>query len=112
MENKEYFLRVSQLFKRVEEKLDEFEEDIDYDSTPDKLLVNLEKNGKKIVLNTQRAIKEIWLAGNSRGWHFQYNVTKNIWFAKAEKQEFYECFANLLTDNLGKEVSFSELKNK
>ena len=112
MENKEYFLKVSQLFKRIEDKLDEFEEDIDYDSTPDKILVTLERNGKKIVLNTQRAIKEIWLAGNSRGWHFQYNVTKNIWFANAEKQEFFECFANLLSENLGKEVSFSELKNK
>jgi len=107
MENKEYFLRVSQLFKIVEDKLDEFEEELDYDSTPDKLMVNLEKNDKKIVINTQRAIKEIWLAGNSRGWHFTYDVQKNIWYAKAEKTEFYECFAHLLTENLGKKVSFS-----
>ena len=106
MENKEYLLKVSQLFKIVEDKLDEFEEEIDYDSTPDKILVTLERNGNKIVLNTQRSIKEIWLAGNSRGWHFQYNDIKNIWFAKAEKQEFYECFAALLRENLGKEVSF------
>ena len=46
MENKEYFLKVSQLFKMVEEKLDEFEEDIDYDSTPDKILVK--EMGKKL----------------------------------------------------------------
>ncbi len=106
MENKEYFLKVSQLFKIVEAKLDEYEEDIDYDSTPDKLLVNLEKNGNKIVINTQRAIKEIWLAGNSRGWHFKYNVEKKIWYAQAEKKEFYDCFSSLLSKNLGKEVTF------
>tara|TARA_B100000700_G_C14808806_1_gene744141 strand:+ start:50 stop:373 length:324 start_codon:yes stop_codon:yes gene_type:complete len=107
MENKEYFFRVSELFKKVESKLDEFEEEIDYDSTPDKLMVNIENNGSKIVINTQIAIKEIWLAGNSRGWHFKYDVSKNIWFASAEKVEFYECLSNLLSKNLGKEVNFS-----
>ena len=106
MENKEYFARVSELFEKVEEKLDEFEEDIDYDTTPDKININIERNGKKIVINTQRAIKEIWLAGNSRGWHFQYNVSEGIWFARAEKEEFFKCLSNLLSKNLGFVVSF------
>ena len=107
MENKEYFSRVSELFRKVETKLDEFEDDIDYDSTPDKILVNIEKNNAKVVLNTQRAVHEIWLAGNSRGWHFKYNQDKGIWFADAEKEEFFECFSSLLTKNLGKDFSFN-----
>lgn len=107
MENKEYFARVSELFERVEEKLDEFEDDIDYDPSPDKLMVNFEKSGKKIVINTQHAIKEIWLAGNSRGWHFKFQQEKEIWFANAEQEEFYQCLANLLSENLGQSVSFS-----
>ena len=106
MENKEYFKRVSELFERVEEKLDQFEDEIDYDPTPDKLMVSFEKNNKKIVINTQRAVKEIWLAGNSRGWHFKFQPDKEIWFANAEQEEFYQCFADLLSDNLGQEVSF------
>ncbi len=106
MENKEYFARVSELFERVEEKLDEFEDEIDYDPTPDKLMVIFEKSGKKVVINTQRSIKEIWLAGNSRGWHVQFQQEKEIWFANAEQEELFQCLANLLTDNLGKEVSF------
>ena len=64
MENKEYFKRVEELFQKVEDKLDEYEDDIDYDPTPDKLMLNFEGSGKKVVINTQRAIKEIWLAGN------------------------------------------------
>ena len=107
MENKEYFKRVSELFERVEEKLDQFEDEIDYDPTPDKLMVIFEKNDKKIVINTQIAIKEIWLAGNSRGWHFKFQSDKEIWFANAEQEEFYQCFADLLSDNLGQEVSFN-----
>ena len=106
MENKEYFTRVSELFEKVEDKLDEFEEDIDYDSTPDKLVVNIEKNDEKIVINTQRAIKEIWLAGNSRGWHFQYISGKDIWFAEAEQEEFFNCLGKLLDAHLEKSVTF------
>ena len=107
MENKEYFVRASELFKRVEEKLDEFEDEIDYDPSPDKLLISFEESGEKIVINTQRAIKEIWLAGNSRAWHFQFQQEKNIWFANAEQEEFYLCLANLISENLGHAVSFS-----
>ena len=106
MENKEYFARVSELFVRVEEKLDEFEDEIDYDPTPDKLMVTFEHNSEKIVINTQRAIKEIWLAGNSRGWHFQFLQEKDIWFANAEQEEFYQCLAKLLSETLGTSVSF------
>ena len=106
MENKEYLKRVDELFHRVGVKLDEYEDDIDYDLTPDKLMVNFESSGKKIVINTQRAIKEIWLAGNSRAWHFQFLSDQDIWFARSEQEEFYSCLASLLSDNLGLPVSF------
>ena len=106
MENKEYFERVSELFERVEDKLDEFEDEIDYDPSPDKLVVSFAKNGEIIVINTQRAIKEIWLAGNSKGWHFQFRHEKDIWFANAEQEEFYQCLSKLLSENVGAQVSF------
>ena len=108
MENKDYFKRVEELFQRVEYKLDEYEDDIDYDRTPDKLMLNFERSGKKIVINTQRAIKEIWLAGNSRAWHFTFLSDQDIWFARAEQEEFFNCLASLLSDNLGQPVSFQE----
>tara|TARA_B100000945_G_C20166301_1_gene495584 strand:- start:250 stop:576 length:327 start_codon:yes stop_codon:yes gene_type:complete len=106
MENIEYLKKVKELFQKVEYKLDEYEDDIDYDLTPDKLMLKFENSGKKVVINTQRAIKEIWLAGNSRAWHFQYLSDQDIWFARAEKEEFFTCLASLLSDNLGQKVSF------
>ena len=48
MENKEYLKRVEELFQKVEDKLDEYEDDIDYDPTPDKLMLNFEGSGKKL----------------------------------------------------------------
>ena len=106
MENKDYLKKVKELFHIVEYKLDEYEDDIDYDHTPDKLMLNFESSGKKVVINTQRAIKEIWLAGNSRAWHFQFLSDQDIWFARAEQEEFYNCLESLLSENLGQHVSF------
>ena len=40
MENKEYLKRVEELFLKVEDKLDEYEDDIDYDHTPAKRMLN------------------------------------------------------------------------
>ncbi len=106
MDTKEYLIQVDELFRRVEEKLDEFEDEIDYDRTPDKLEATIESSGEKIVVNTQRAIHEIWLAGNARGWHFQYSKEDDRWFARAEQVEFYQCLSILLGNHLGRPVQF------
>ncbi|GIT02835.1 MAG: hypothetical protein CM1200mP28_00940 [Deltaproteobacteria bacterium] len=42
------------------DKLDEYEDDMTT-TNPDKLCLTLKERGKKIVINTQRAIKEIGL---------------------------------------------------
>ena len=107
MDPKVYIKYADELFRTIEDKLEEFEEEIDYDRTPDKLEATIETTGKKIVVNTQRAIHEIWLAGNSRGWHFQYDEDQTCWFAQAEKVEFYSCLSELLSTNLGRQVSFN-----
>ena len=107
MDPKVYIKYADELFRTIEDKLEEFEEEIDYDRTPDKLEATIETTGKKIVINTQRAIHEIWLAGNSRGWHFQYAEDQTCWFAQAEEVEFYSCLSELLSTNLGRQVSFN-----
>ena len=59
MENKDYLKRVDELFQGVEYKLDEYEDDIDYDHTPDKLMLNFERSGEKIVINSSYVTKNL-----------------------------------------------------
>ena len=106
MENKEYFGRGASIFRKVEDLLDEFEDEIDYDCTPDKLELTVEATGRRVVLNTQQAVHELWLAGNARGWHFKYQPEQDRWFAEAEQEEFDECFTRLLENHLDQPVSF------
>ena len=107
MENKEYFGRVASIFRKVEDLLDEFEDEIDYACTPDKLELTVEATGRRVVLNTQQAVHELWLAGNARGWHFKYQPEQDRWFAEAEQEEFDECFTRLLENHLDQPVSFT-----
>lgn len=106
METKEYIQRVEKVFQQVEELLDRYEDALDYDRTPDKLQITFEAHPGTIVLNTQRAIHEIWLAGNARGWHFKFQPEQERWFAEAEQEEFYLCFSRLLSDHLGQPATF------
>ena len=102
----EYSIKSKELFRRVEDKLDEYEEDVDFDKSDGKVEIVFEKGGPKMVVNTQRAIMEIWLAGNTRAWHFKWHEEENRWFAEAEQVEFYTTLAGLLSDRLGQKISF------
>ncbi|MBF0351316.1 MAG: iron donor protein CyaY [SAR324 cluster bacterium] len=106
MENKEYLKQTNIAFKKVQDKLEDFEDEIDFDQTSDKLEILFEAGGPKIVMNTQKAIQELWLAGNGKGWHFKYQETKGIWFAEAEQIEFYQCLSHLIESRLHKTVKF------
>ncbi len=108
MNDKEYLKQTADLFRDVEDFLGDFEEELDYDRTADKLEILHEASRRKIVLNTQRAIHEVWLAGNARGWHFGFDSERQVWFAQAEQEEFEGCFSRLLSEHLGRPVQFTQ----
>ena len=104
MNEKDYLIQVASLFARVEEHLDAFEEELDYDRTSDKLVITGEVSGRKVVLNTQKAIHELWLAGNAQGWHFKFQEDSSTWFAHSEQVEFWQCLSRLIEWLLGKPI--------
>ncbi|MGK5092012.1 iron donor protein CyaY [Deltaproteobacteria bacterium TL4] len=108
METKDYLKRSKELFKRIEEKLDEFEDEIDFDYASGKLDISFESGGNHIIVNTQQALHEIWLAGNGKGWHFKYLEDQEIWYAQAEQEEFFQAFAKLLGARLKRRVTFNQ----
>ncbi len=106
METSEYLKLANALFRKVEDKLDELEEDVDYEKADGKLEMVFENGSSRVVVNTQRAIQEIWLAGGARAWHFKYLEGEQKWFAVAEQEEFYTCLSNMIQERIQKPVSF------
>jgi len=106
MEMTEYLKLANALFTNVENKLDEFEDDMDYDTVDGKIEIIFENGSSPLVVNTQRALHEVWLAGGARAWHFQWIEDDQKWFAEAEQEEFYQLLAQLIKERIQKEIAF------
>ncbi len=82
-----------QLFARVEELLDERDDDVDYESNGEICEITL-ADGSQIVINRQPANEEIWLAAKSGGFHFRHDG--NAWVDTRGAKPFFERLAECL----------------
>ncbi len=65
-----YAASVSSFFKRLVAAVDAIDPDlVECDATGDMVTITA-KNGTKVIVNTQRAVDQIWVAGKSAGVHF------------------------------------------
>lgn len=71
MDESTYNGLIATAFKRISKGLDETDPDLlDVVSTGDKIDATHVPTGEKVVVNTQRAIWQIWVAGKGQGIHF------------------------------------------
>lgn len=66
-----YSASVASFFKRLVAAVDAVDPDvIECDATGDMVTITASKSGAKVIVNTQRAVDQIWVAGKSAGVHF------------------------------------------
>ncbi len=64
---------VAGIFKKLVAAADQIDPDLlDCDSTGD-MVTFTARGGAKVVVNTQRAVHQIWVAGQSQGIHFSFD---------------------------------------
>ena len=91
MDESEYSTRVSRTFAKLMNALDAADPDVlDVESTGDMITVTSHR-GEKCVINTQRAVHQIWVAGKSQGIHFSWDAARQGWWD--DKQKGIELFA-------------------
>lgn len=70
MNDSEYTVAVSLVFKRLVKAVDALDPDVlEADATGDMVTMTA-KSGEKVIVNTQRAVHQIWVAGKGMGVHF------------------------------------------
>jgi CyaY protein len=82
------FERVLDLFENVDP------EDADVEPSGDVIRIDL-RGGQRIVLNTQRPARQIWLAGGQRAWHFNYDEGSATWVDDKGRGELLETLRSL-----------------
>ena len=71
MDASSYTASVSSFFKRLVAAVDAVDPDlVECDATGDMVTITAPKTGTKVIVNTQKAVNQIWVAGKSAGVHF------------------------------------------
>ena len=79
MDEKEYERRAGELFHRVLDLFDEVDPDVaDVEHSGDVITIEFVGRGR-VVLNTQRPARQIWLAGGRQAWHFSFDEASGRW---------------------------------
>ena len=105
MDNKEYSQRAEHVFRQVEQLLDRHEDLLTTTAPPTRLQIAFEDVLESLCsIPNELFMKSGWRA--TPGQHFKYQADNDRWFAEAEQEEFYDCFARLLSDHLGKPTTF------
>jgi CyaY protein len=91
MDESLYNQRVAAVFKRMLAAADQLDPDVlEADSTGDMLTLTT-RSREKCIVNTQRAVRQIWVAGKSQGIHFSYDEASGTW--KDDKGKGLELFS-------------------
>jgi iron donor protein CyaY len=105
MDEHEFERRAADAWKRV---LDLFEdvdpEEADVEQSGDVIRIDF-RGGQRVVLNTQRPARQLWLAGGAQAWHFSYDPGRDLWFDdKGRGIELYAQLAALAKQTVGLEL--------
>lgn len=99
---------VAETFKRLLQAADAADPDaLEADSTGDMITFTGVRTGQKCVVNTQRAVRQLWVAGKSQGIHFDWDEGTRLW--KDDKGKGLELFAfvtEAVEDASGERLSF------
>jgi CyaY protein len=94
MDDTRYNQLVATAFQRLLRALDEVDPDlIDADSTGDMVTVT-SASGQKVVVNTQRATRQIWVAGKGLGIHFSFEPDGRWMDDKGKGLELFDFVAD------------------
>jgi CyaY protein len=80
---------------------------IDYEEAGGVLTLEFE-NGSKIIFSKQGAMKQLWMAAKSGGFHFNYDEDSGLWQCDSgDKEELYRMLSRLSSEQSGETVSIT-----
>ena len=103
MMNESVYLQVvDEVFKRIQDACEPVDpDDVEAVAAGDVLTLTF-RDRSRCVLNTQRPTRQIWLAANSRAWHFDLDEATGQWTDdKGRGDELYATLSRIVAENAG-----------
>jgi len=101
MDTQKYNQLVRTAFSRIESAFDDLDPDVVEADRVANTIQIIFGDGAKIIVSTQSAVHQIWLAGASQGWHFSFEDEPGSWIAPKNGDELYQTVERLVSERLG-----------
>ncbi|HIE64461.1 MAG: iron donor protein CyaY [Nitrospira sp.] len=107
MNEAEFNTVVDDTLNKIERELDRLDVDLDYETSDG--LLNLEfENGTKIILSRQTPLSQLWLATPTGAYHFDYDVSQQVWLDEKDKVTLFRVLSQHCTEHSGGEINLVE----
>jgi CyaY protein len=94
-------------FRAIGDAFEDVDTDlVDCESAGDVLTLTL-RGGKRCIINTQRPVRQIWLAANAQAYHFSWDEKVRRWVDdKGRSEDLYAAIARIVKEATGADVRF------
>lgn len=106
MTETEFNRMVDKVLLQLEEQLDEVDTDIDYETSGGILTISFE-NGSQVIVNRQLAVKQIWVAAKSGGFHLDYDESASKWICRSTTEDLPALMGRVCSEQSGETISFA-----
>lgn len=90
LDEAKYNQQISTIFQKLMRAADQIDPDVIEASSSGDMVTLTSAKGQKCVVSTQRAVRQIWVAGKGLGIHFSFDEASSTW--KDDKNQGYELF--------------------
>lgn len=96
---------VDNLQQSIETILDEASLDIDIDNANGVLTITFENNSS-LILSRQLALRQLWVAAKSGGYHFDFQIETQQWLIKATGETLFSVLQKVIKEQAGISIDF------
>ena len=89
----------------VEDIFDDSDLDLDLENSAGVLTVRFEK-GSQVILSRQEALRQLWVAARSGGFHFDYDESGSLWICDSTREPLGALLNRTTLEQAGEDVDF------
>lgn len=92
----------------VEDVFDSSDLNVDLENSAGVLTVRFE-NGSQVILSRQPALRQLWVAARSGGFHFDYDPDSGRWICDTSEEPLGELMERVTREQIGEGLEFEDL---
>jgi len=94
--------------EEIEDVFDHSGLDADLENSGGVLTVRFE-NGTQLIFSRQPALRQLWVAARSGGFHFDYDESASLWICDANDERLGELLTRVTQEQGGEAIDFEDL---